>query len=111
MPDGVASSSSYEHAETAEAQARPQLVFFFSKFDGRCRRVEGFIAQVLQRRKNHETFALRQVDVDERPDLAERFRIDEVPTLLVAADRRVRARLQHPRGCRDIEAMLQPWLH
>jgi thioredoxin-like negative regulator of GroEL len=66
---------------------------------------------VLQRRKNHGTFIVRTVDVDERPDLASRFRVDEVPTLLVVADRRVQGRIKHPRGCRDIEAMLKPWLH
>jgi thioredoxin-like negative regulator of GroEL len=98
-------------ASPQSAPAKPRLVFFHSKLCGRCRRVEGFIAQVLQRRKNHGTFSLVQVDIEERPDLAERFRIDEVPTLLVVADRRVRGRLSHPRGCRDIEDMLKPWLH
>jgi thioredoxin-like negative regulator of GroEL len=103
-------------AQAAEAlpqrqPSRPRLVFFHSKMCGRCRRVEAFIAQVLQRRKNHDTFVLQQVDVDERRDLAERFRIDEVPTLLVVADRRVHGRLSHPRGCRDIEDILKPWLH
>jgi thioredoxin 1 len=103
-------------AQAAEAlgqdvAARPRLVFFHSKVCGRCRRVEGFIAQVLQRRKNHGTFVLHQIDVDERPDLVERFGIDEVPTILVLADRRVQGRLSHPRGCREIEDMLKPWLH
>jgi thioredoxin-like negative regulator of GroEL len=103
-------------AHAAEAigqaeQARPRLVFFESKLCGRCRRVEGFIAQVLQRRRNHGTFVLHQVDVDERPDLVERFHVEEVPTLLVVADRRVRGRVSHPRGCRDIEELLKPWLH
>jgi thioredoxin-like negative regulator of GroEL len=93
------------------ASTRPRLVFFHSKVCGRCRRVEGFIAQVLQRRKNHGTFVLHAVDADERPDLVGRFQIDEVPTLLVVADRRVQGRLSHPRGCRDIEDMLRPWLH
>ncbi len=93
------------------ALQRPRLVFFHSKLCGRCRRVEGFVAQVLQRRKNHGTFVLHQVDVEERPDLVERFRVDEVPTLLVVADRRVQGRLTHPRGCREIEDMLKPWLH
>lgn len=91
-------------------QARPRLVLFHSKLDGRSRRVEGFLAQVLQRRHNHRTFILRKVDVEVRPDLAERFRIDTVPTLLVIADRRVQARLPCPRGCHDIEAILKPWL-
>jgi thioredoxin-like negative regulator of GroEL len=98
-------------AEPQRTTSRPRLVFFHSKVCGRCRRVEGFIAQVLQRRKNHGTFVLHSVDVDERPDLVERFRIDEVPTLLVVADRRVRNRLSHPHGCRDIEELLSPWLH
>jgi thioredoxin-like negative regulator of GroEL len=93
------------------APGRPRLVFFHSKFDGRSRRVEGYIAHVLQRRQNHDTFLLRQVDVDEQPSLAERFRIEEVPTLLVVAGSRVQGRLKHPIGCRDIEAMLKPWLH
>ena len=98
-------------AAQPSAPAKPRLVFFHSKVCGRCRRVEGFIAQVLQRRKNHGTFSLVEVDVDDRPDLAERFRIDEVPTLLVVADRRVQKRLSHPRGCRDIEELLHAWLH
>jgi thioredoxin-like negative regulator of GroEL len=73
--------------------------------------VEGYLAQVLQHRHNHGTFLLHAVDVDERSDLAERFRIDEVPTLLVVVDKRVQDRLVHPRGCRQIESMLTPWLH
>src|SRR4029079_16759675 len=91
--------------------ARPLLVFFHSKLDGRSRRVEGFIAQVLQRRQNHGTFIVRSVDVDERPDLALRFRIADVPTLLIVTERRVQGRLDHPRGCQDIEALRKPWLH
>src|SRR5262249_829935 len=93
-------------AVSQSAPTRPRLVFFHSKTCGRCRRVEGFIAQVLQRRRNHGTFVLHAVDVDEPPGLAERFRIGETPTLLVVADRRVRSRLSHPRGCRDIEGLL-----
>lgn len=99
-----------EAATGRSAAARPRLLFFFSPLSGRCRRVEGFIAQVLQRRQNHETFSLVKVDVVERPDLLDRFGIDDVPTLLVVADRRVHARLVDPRGCRDIENLLAPWL-
>ena len=93
-----------------DVRTKPRLVFFHSKFSGKCRRVEGFVAQVLQRRQNHGTFVLHQVDVEERPDLLERFQIDEVPTLVVVDGRHVKARLAHPRGCRDIEDLLAPWL-
>jgi thioredoxin-like negative regulator of GroEL len=92
------------------ANGRPRLVFFFSKASGRSRRVEGYLSQVLQRRHNHESFELLNVDVDENADLAERFAIEEVPTIVVIEEKRVHGRLASPRGCRDIEQLLARWL-
>jgi len=94
-------------ATTAE---KPGLVFFTSSVSGSCRRVEGFIAQVLQRRRNHGTFKMYTVDREARPDLVERFEIDTLPTLVVVENKVVRARLERPRGCREIEGFLAPWL-
>ncbi|MDQ4030666.1 MAG: thioredoxin family protein [Actinomycetota bacterium] len=73
--------------------------------------MEGFLAQVLQRRRNHATFRVYRVDEHERPDLLDRFRVEFVPTLLVVDQKRVRGRLVRPRGCREIESFLAPWLH
>jgi thioredoxin-like negative regulator of GroEL len=98
-------------AVQAEATAKPRLVFFHSALSGQCRRVEGFLAQVLQRRRNHGTFKLYRVASEDRPDLVERFAVDEMPTLVVVEGTKVRARLTRPRGCRDIEAFLAPWLN
>ena len=89
---------------------QPGLVFFYSPVSGSCRRVEGFLAQVLQRRRNHGTFKLYRVDEKERPDLVERFAIGSMPTLVVVEGKTVRARLERPRGCREIESFLAPWL-
>lgn len=89
---------------------RPSLLFFYSPTSGRCRRVEGFLAQVFQRRRNHDSFRLVRVAVDRRPDLAERFRIETLPTLLVVEGRRVRHRVVAPGGCRELEQELHPWL-
>jgi thioredoxin-like negative regulator of GroEL len=90
---------------------RPNLLVFYSEASGRCRRVDGFLAQVLQRRRNHETFKLFRVAQEEHPELFERFRVDTVPTLVVVDDRRVCGTLVEPRGCRDVERFLGPWLH
>ena len=89
---------------------RPGLVFFYSAQSGACRRTEGFLAQVLQRRRNHGTFDLYRVEQAERPDLVERFHVRSVPTLVVVQGRTERARLERPRGCREIEEALSPWL-
>jgi thioredoxin-like negative regulator of GroEL len=88
----------------------PQLVFFCSERSGKSRRVEGYLSQVLQRRGNHDAFRLRRVEVTEYPELVRRFGVDEVPTLVVVDDNRVSGRLASPRGCRDIERLLGPWL-
>jgi thioredoxin-like negative regulator of GroEL len=89
---------------------RPQLVFFYDDRSGIARRVEGFLAQVLQRRRNHGTFRIQRVDVRRRPELAERFGVDGGPTLVVITERKVAARLDRPRGCGEIELFLKPWL-
>ena len=105
-------SATSPHRPIAPAQtAKPSLVFFHSGQSGPSRRVEGFLAQVLQRRRNHETFKLYRVDESRRPDLLARFGIETVPTLVVVEDKLVRAKLERPRGCREIERFLAPWLN
>jgi len=90
--------------------AQPGLIFFYSGSSGLCRRVEAFLAQVLQRRANHDTFKMYSVDVDEHPDLAQRFRIGDVPVICVIENKVERARLDVPRSSREIEGFLAPWL-
>ena len=102
--------STAEAVREPAAIARPKLVFFHSPHSGRCRRVEGFIAQVLQRRRNHETFDLVRVSVERRPDLAEKFRIEQVPTICVVVGRKLRRTIVAPRGCRELEEQLGDWL-
>jgi thioredoxin-like negative regulator of GroEL len=92
------------------APHRPLLIFFTSERDGRCRRAEGFLAQVLQRRRNNETFSMQTVAEERRPDLLDRFRVEKTPTLLVVDDRVVRGKLVEPRGCEEIQTFLAPWL-
>jgi len=89
---------------------KPGLVYFYSPVSGSCRRVEGFLAQVLQRRRNHGTFWLHPVAQEQRPDLLDRFRVERIPTICVLEGNTVTGRLVAPRGCREIEEFLAPWL-
>jgi thioredoxin-like negative regulator of GroEL len=50
------------------------------------------------------------VNVEERPDLAERFRIEVVPTLAVIEGRRVARRIVSPDTALDLARSLEPWL-
>ena len=89
---------------------RPGLVLFLSARSGECRRFEAALSAVLQRRRNHETFRISRVDVDERPDLVGRFRVEVVPTLLVVCEGRVLRRLSRPTSAAAIRELLGPWL-
>jgi len=106
----MATAASETRAPARTRTSAPRLVFFHSSLSGRCRRVEGFIAQVLQRRQNHETFIYLRVPQEDYPEMFERFGIDEIPTLVVIEENAVRAQLATPKSCREIERFLAPWL-
>jgi thioredoxin-like negative regulator of GroEL len=89
---------------------RARLIFFTSEKSGPARRAEAWVAQVLQHRRNHRRIKLVIVDTATRPDLAERFRVSRLPTLFVVEGKVAKARLECPRGAREIAALLTPWL-
>jgi thioredoxin len=93
-----------------EVDGRPRLVYFYSRTSGLSRRVDAYLAQVLQRHRNHSTFSLIRVEVGANRELAERFEIAEVPTVVVIDGRRVSARIVAPRDRVTIERALAPWL-
>lgn len=90
---------------------KPRLLFFHSLRSGRSRRVDSYLAHVLQRGRNHDTFVIHRIAQEERPELIERFRVVTLPTLLVVENRAVRGRLEAPRGSKAIEEFLTPWLY
>jgi thiol-disulfide isomerase/thioredoxin len=94
---------------TGVPTGRPLLLFFHSTTSGPCRRVESFLAQVLQHRRNHDTFRLVRVDVAEEPQLAERLGVTTVPTLIVVAGG-ARQRISEPQNRAEIVKLLSPWL-
>ena len=89
---------------------KPRLLFFYGERSGPSRRVDAFLSQVLQRRRNHDTFRLVRVCAERCPELVERFGVDRLPTLFVVDGRHVKARVESPRGRRDLESALAPWL-
>lgn len=89
---------------------KPGLIFFFSAQSGQSRRVEGFLAQVLQRRGNHSTFRLHRVDADKHADFATRLEVTDTPALVIVDGGLIRGRVTKPVGCRQIEELLSPWL-
>ena len=86
----------------------PVLVFFWSERSGPARRMDSLLAHLA--RKERARLRIRRVDVDASPEVAERFKVDVVPTLVLVKDRRAVARLDGRTSAPRIDAMLEPHL-
>lgn len=93
------------------AITEPKLLYFYSPRSGPSRRVEAFLDQVLQERRNHDVFSLGRVDVDRTPQLAEHFDVGEVPTIVVLEDGQVVRKVEGRVGVVGIRDALSPWLN
>jgi thioredoxin-like negative regulator of GroEL len=61
-------------------------------------------------RKERRSLRVVRVDVDERPDLADRFRVDAAPTLILVKQGRVVERIEGRASASKIERMLEAHL-
>jgi thioredoxin-like negative regulator of GroEL len=88
--------------------ARPLLVFFTHARSGPARRMESLLAHIA--RKERDRLRVLKVDTDQRPEIAERFGVDDVPTLVLVKDKHTVARLSGRSSAPRIEQMLEPHL-
>jgi thioredoxin-like negative regulator of GroEL len=93
---------------TMKPDPRPLLVFFGASHSGPARRMESLVAHLA--RKERARLRVTQVDVNEQPELAERFGVDTVPTLALIKEKRVVGRLEGRVSAPRIERMLEPHL-
>jgi thioredoxin-like negative regulator of GroEL len=70
--------------------------------------MESLLAHIA--RKERDRLRVSKVDVEDRPDLAERFRVQQVPSLTLVVDSRVVSRIDGRATAPRIESMLEPHL-
>jgi thioredoxin len=88
--------------------AAPTLLFFTRPTSGPARRMESLLAHLA--RKERGRLRISKIDVAVSPDWAERFKVAEVPALVLIKDRRPVARLEGRVSAPQIERMLAPHL-
>jgi thioredoxin-like negative regulator of GroEL len=93
---------------STRADAVPLLVFFCSRRSGPARRMESVLAHIA--RKERGRLRVGRVDVDDLPEVAARFGIETVPTLVLIKDKRAIERLEGRVSAPRIEQMLEPHL-
>ena len=83
---------------------KPLLVFFTSRRSGPARRMESLLAHLA--RKERTRVRVMRVEVEAQPELAEKFRVHDVPTLVLVTRKRAVDRIAGRASAPAIEAML-----
>ena len=89
-------------------QRRSLLVFFSALRSGPARRMESLLAH-LARRERHR-LSVQSVDIEEQPELARRFKVRKVPTLVLVKGKRAVARLEGRAKAAEIEELVEEHL-
>jgi len=105
---GRSPRGSQRQEDNVTDDAKPLLVFFWSERSGPARRMESLLAHLA--RKERARLRVMRVDIDEQPELAKRFKVSDVPTLVVVKGKRVVDRLEGRASAPRIETMLEPHL-
>jgi thioredoxin-like negative regulator of GroEL len=87
---------------------RPLLVFFGASRSGPARRMESLMAHLA--RKERDRLRVTSIDIDEQPELAQRFQVQTVPTIALVKGKRVVERIEGRASAPKIERMIEPHL-
>ncbi|MEA4927882.1 MAG: thioredoxin [Candidatus Limiplasma sp.] len=83
--------------------AKPVLVDFYADWCGPCRMVSPLVDELSE---ESDAFKVGKVNVDESPELAARYGVKSIPTLLVLKDGKVAQQAVGARGKDAIRKML-----
>jgi thioredoxin 1 len=96
MADGIVTLTSSTFDETVAASSTPVVVDFWAEWCGPCKMIAPILGEIATEQIGHVTIA--KLNVDENPDIAMRFNVMSIPTLLVFQGGEVRKRLVGAKG-------------
>ncbi|MGA2699207.1 MAG: thioredoxin [Methanoregula sp.] len=85
---------------------KPVLYDFFATWCGPCRMQTPIIEELAK--KLGDAVEIQKVDVDEHRDLAEKYAIQVVPTLIIEKDGKVVQRMEGVTDTATLEKLLRP---
>jgi thioredoxin 1 len=84
MAEGIVTLSSSTFDETIRSSEQPVVVDFWAEWCGPCLKIAPTLAEIADEQKGKLTVA--KLNVDEHQDIARRFDVMSIPTLLVFAN-------------------------
>jgi thioredoxin 1 len=96
VADDILTLSDATFDETIGASSTPVLVDFWAEWCGPCKMIAPTLAEIATEQRGKLTVA--KLNVDENPDVARRFEVMSIPTLLVFEDGKQVKRLVGAKG-------------
>jgi thioredoxin 1 len=100
MSEGILNLSTATFDETVQSSDKPILVDFWADWCGPCKMIAPLLEEIA---KEQPGIQVAKVDVDSNPEIAARFNIMSIPTLLLIKDGEIKKKLV---GAKSKGAML-----
>jgi thioredoxin 1 len=84
MADGIVTLTSSTFDETVKASDKPVVVDFWAEWCGPCKMIAPILSEIAADHGDDVTIA--KLNVDEHGDIAQRYNVMSIPTLLVFKD-------------------------
>jgi len=96
VAEGIQTLSDATFDESIGAAELPILVDFWAEWCGPCKMIAPVLEEIAA--EHGEVISIAKLNVDDNPNIARRFDVMSIPTLLVFADGEVRKRLVGAKG-------------
>ena len=96
MADGIVTLTTATFDETVNGSSVPVIVDFWAEWCGPCKQISPILSEIAVEQADHLVVA--KLNVDENPDIAMRFNVMSIPTMLVFDGGELKKRIVGAKG-------------
>jgi thioredoxin 1 len=108
MANGIDTLSATTFDETLAGSDLPVLVDFWAEWCGPCKAIAPILEEIAG--EHGERVKIAKLNVDDNPDIARRFDVMSIPTLILFKDGEPQARLVGAKGKGQLVEEISPYL-